>query len=167
MADVCEFCRRPLATDAEWEVDHGDCDGCSWCASRCWQSADCDVRAEAIREREAKAGRALLALVSQIKRLRMNPCPTMGFGFTCSEIATSVEAEVNEVRAEDPCSPAARIETAGVIGTALHLALVHGADPVEAIEGEAVKLRRRLDVVEAGGTWVEAKALERAEADHG
>lgn len=56
---------------------------------------------------------------------------------------------MTKTRAELPGSREARVETAGVLATALHLVLVHGSDPVEAIEGEAEKLSRHLDVVEA------------------
>lgn len=111
---------------------------------------------------EVRAGQALLGLVEQIERLRKNPCPAMGFGFDHDDIASAVESEVAEVRAEIPGSRPAKTETAGVLATALHLVIVHGSDPVEAIGGETEKLRRRLDVVEAGGTWAEAKALDRA-----
>jgi hypothetical protein len=41
---ICVDCNRPEATEAEWAIDHGNCDGCEWCESRCWGGTGCDAR---------------------------------------------------------------------------------------------------------------------------
>jgi len=108
----------------------------------------------------AKLGRAFRDLEAQILRLRELHDDTMGHGLGASDVADAVNAEVMEVRAEEPGSPAARRETAGVLATAIHLVRVHGWNLHDAMVDEAQRLRHRLDWMEYGGKpWSEAKRL--------
>lgn len=103
-------------------------------------------------------GRALTELGAQIERLRRTTPEQTPFDFDPESVAKVVIREVSEVLAEDAGSIAARRECADVIAGALHLLIVHGGNPVEALAGVAAKLRARLDLVDQGLTWDEAKS---------
>jgi len=121
------------------------------------------LRSQLDRQRtDAMLGAAVRELTEQLRRLRRNPCESMRFGFEPDSIAAAAISEVAEVQAEPIGSDAAKRETGGVLACALHLMLVHNAPLTWTIEAEARRLRRRLDFVEAGGTWEEAKAAEVA-----
>ncbi len=107
-------------------------------------------------------GQAFADLVVQVRRLRRKPCPTMQFGFTETELRAAMVRELEElVDAEDP--KARRGESGDVLGIGVNLAhAVAGDDGVLAVvQGVAGKLKFRNDHIEAGGTWVSAKELER------
>lgn len=112
------------------------------------------------------ARRAVLPdLQRQVLRLREHRCPTMKFGISCREIADAVKSEVDEVLAEPEGSVLARTEAAGVLAVAAHLAMAHGAlDLEDLLREETDRLRGRLDCMDRGLTWEEAKAVERAAA---
>lgn len=123
-----------------------------------------DARSELARaRRDIRLGAAVRGLVEQIERLRKNPPPPLDV--SREGISAHVVSEVGEVANELAGSPAAQRECAGVIATSLHLAIAEESPLVRIIEDEADRLQRRLDRVEAGGTWEDAKA-EESEADH-
>jgi hypothetical protein len=110
----------------------------------------------------APMGFALEALAREIQRLRRTPCPTMEFDpLTSGRSSGSIRAEIEELDAESFGSDGWRAEVLDVLTCALHLVLATGDRPDEMFAAQAAKLRRRLDVVDAGGTWAEAKAAER------
>ena len=121
------------------------------------------VQARALADRltdDAALGRAVQALIDQIVRLRRTPCSTQGFGFSPAEIADAARSEIDEVEREPVGSTRAQHETLGVVATALHLTLAHGTPLLAGLHAEAEKLRGRLDRIDAGGTWTDAKADE-------
>lgn len=122
-----------------------------------------DLGAQADAPTSTPGGGVLADLQREIHRLRDHWCPTMSFGVSAPEIADAVKAEVDEVLAEEIGSELARKEAAGVLAVAVHLAVVHGADVEAVLADEVRRLHARLDHVEAGGTWAEAKAIERGE----
>lgn len=108
----------------------------------------------------AHLGRALRALEFQLDRLRANPCPTMGCGFTPWEVGKAVRHEVLEVAEQPEGSGAAQRETHGVLAAAVHLVKVHGGSVIAALTEEEERLRQRLDWrVWHGKSWKEAKRL--------
>lgn len=134
------------------------------CERRTEQRDQARVIAQRLAE-EAAFGRALLDMLEQIRRLRRTPCPTQGFGFEIEDIEGVVENELAETRDEIPGSPRARAESIDLLGGALHLALVHhhmsDAGVLAGMLAWIEKIRRRLDHVDAGGTWAEAKRNEK------
>ena len=108
--------------------------------------------------RDIRLGAAVRGLVEQVERLRKRP--PMAIDISREGVAKHVASEVREVLNEIPGSQDAHRECAGVIATSLHMAVVDRAPIVRIIECETDRLERRLDVVEAGGTWEGAKAEE-------
>lgn len=101
--------------------------------------------------------KALSALVLQVMRMRrVAPLP-----MDRDAILAHIESEVAEVRAETCGSQRDIRERGDVLALAINLAL--GDDDgaallVDIAERAAVKLRRRLDIVELQGkTWAQAK----------
>lgn len=111
-----------------------------------------------------RAGHALLALISQIDRLRKTNCPTMRFGHTPGEVVEVVRDELREVNQEIPTSRAAQLESADVLAASIHLCKANCIDPIEALEHEERKIGGRIDHIEGteDGTWKSAKEQERA-----
>ena len=72
-----------------------------------------------------------------------------------------LRSECDEVEAEEPGSDAALREAAGCLVAAAHLVIAHGGDLRTWLNDEVERLTRRLDHIEAGGTWESAKAQER------
>lgn len=109
-------------------------------------------------------GRALLEVAAVLRRLRRTPCPTMALGFTWIDVASAVASELGEVCREPEGSPAAQAECADLVAASIHLAIANGmrdADLLAALQRWAEKIKARLDHVDGGGTWKEAKAMER------
>lgn len=100
-------------------------------------------------------------LVEQIMRLRAHAgSPAVDLDLSREGVADALGRERSEVVAEQPGSPAARAESADCVSVAVHLIVAHGGDVEEQLEAAVEKLTKRLDHVEAGGTWEEAKKLE-------
>lgn len=100
-------------------------------------------------------------LVEQIERLRRNAgSPGMRHGISPTQVLAALRSEASEVGEEEPGTPDAVREAAGCVAVALHLIIAHGGQPDVELAEEAARLRKRLDHVEAGGTWAEAKARE-------
>lgn len=111
---------------------------------------------------DAELGHALRSLDDAVGRLRRaKPCPTMGFAPADPiDNAKSMIREIDELLAEDAGSADARSEVRDVITVALNLAQAHGLDLASGLLEQA-ELNARVDALEAGQTWTEAKAAER------
>lgn len=108
------------------------------------------------------SGQALLDLQDQLKRLMATPCSSMAFGFGPEETAKAVTSEVAEILAEPAGSEAAQRECAGLLAAAVRMTMVHGADPVEAMRSEALRLKTRLDTMDRlACSWATAKIVEK------
>ncbi len=109
---------------------------------------------------EAGLGRALQDLVDQVTRLRRTSCPTMKFGFEPIDLIDALASELGELLAEDPGTDGARAEVRDTLTLAVHIAIANDQPMLEGLHAAARKLRRRLDFIDAGGTWAQAKAFE-------
>ena len=109
-----------------------------------------------------EAGRAVLMLGDAIERLRRTACPTMAFGTTPKEVALAARSELDELLAElvvgGPQTAGAQTEAGDLLGVVYHLVLSMGLSVPAAARAVALKIDRRLDHVDAGGTWASAKA---------
>jgi hypothetical protein len=86
----------------------------------------------------------------------------MKFGVSVSELLNAIHDEVREVF-EARTERESLDECFDVLALALNLALAHGARDCDVLEGlisVASKIRTRMNVVEAGGTWANAKEAE-------
>ena len=103
---------------------------------------------------EAGLGRALQDLVDQVTRLHRTPCQTMGFGFGPFELTVALASEAY------PGSDRARAEVRDILTLGVHIAIANDQPMLEGLHAAARKLRRRLDFIDAGGTWAQAKDFE-------
>lgn len=142
----------------QWLVyigDSEDCTGDEVFARAYYAGA---TRATLMADDEQNRWRGLDKLVTELYRLRANPCPTMKFGTDSDDLLCAVVDEVVECRRETPLE---RLGEAGdVLATAVHLVIAEGGDPELEMAKVAAKLQRRLDYVVGGGTWASAKELE-------
>jgi hypothetical protein len=114
---------------------------------------------------EAAYGRAFLGMLATLGRLRRSSCSTMAFGFSADETEQVVAAELAEVMAEHEGSDRAKAECVDVLAASVHLGVAHGMRPADLLAGMQAwtdRIARRLDHVDAGGTWSEAKAAEKS-----
>jgi hypothetical protein len=110
-------------------------------------------------------------LVRALYRLRRTRCPTMRFGFETADLVAALRRELEELE-EAADVPARRGEGGDVIAGAIHIGIsLTDAYPSpnsvylsDLMYGVARKINGRLDVIDAGGTWEGAKAVERGEA---
>ena len=136
--------------------DAYDSEVCCDCGGLGWDSGGACARCGSVRH-----GTLLNELAIQIHRLRKNVgSPGMPHGKSPEEVLAALRSEANEVEAEDPGSEAARREAVGCLAVAAHLIISHGGDVGDELAKEVDRLSYRLDVVESGGTWAEAKASE-------
>lgn len=133
--------------------------------------------AERDKLREAMpTGLAVEALLAQIKRLRRTPCETMGFNPASGvgPIRAALDREIVELdeacvrdtgalRLSSDWSEATVAEWRDVLTVVLHMGVAAGLRPDVEIAAQASKLGRRLDHIDAGGTWAAAKDLEKLE----
>ena len=111
----------------------------------------------------ARKANGLDQLLAQIRRLRRTPCPTMSFKHDggAIELIEALKRELAELEAEPLGFKGWWDEALDVVTVALHLLVAVNRAPVgSSLVRQAAKLRRRLDHVDAGGTWAEAKELE-------
>lgn len=108
-------------------------------------------------------GLAVELLLAQIRRLRRTPCETMGFDPTEGHTTASARRELDELDAEEVGSEAWVAEWLDTLSCVLHMGVGAGLRIDEVVAGQAAKLGRRLDHIDAGGTWKGAKQKERGE----
>lgn len=109
---------------------------------------------------DAAYGRALRSLIWTIRRLRLTTSEET-FGMSLAE---HMRSELDEVEGEEPGSPQAQAECGDVLALALNLAEEHCADVVAELVRVEAKLRERLDMLDGGRTWDEAKEIQRGRA---
>lgn len=188
--ETCTICSRPINTRRQsgWQSD----DDGIYLHTSCWTDADngvepsvdeldaldADVRREptdtpadekdasiavASAYRHIELGQALGELAAQVERLRRTPCPTQGFGHSSKDVRRALIRELAEYH--QATSDRDRSDEAGdILGAAINLAISTG-DPLAVIGGVTAKLRRRIDVVDGGGTWLGAKRAERTSCE--
>lgn len=113
------------------------------------------------------AGLAFEQLISQIRRLRRTPCPTMGFDPAGGPGTRSIRNELAELEAEEPGTSAWRSELLDVFTCAAHLMIAADMLVDASVAEQAASLRARLDHIDRGGTWAEAKQMETCPACSG
>ncbi len=118
----------------------------------------------------AVLGLAVLDMAAQLERLHDHPCPTMAVEpkrTTASAVAAAT-AELDEVAREEQGSPAAQAEAVDVFAAALRVVLVQDAPGIAPLvagfDAWTAKIKARLDFVEQGHTWAQAKEVERVDA---
>jgi hypothetical protein len=107
-------------------------------------------------------GQAMLDLVAQLVRLRKVDCETRRFDWSATGMVLEIYKELNELEHERPRSPEAQAESIDVFAVSVQQMLTHNVELYTGIVVHTAKLKKRIDVVEAGGTWLGAKALEAA-----
>lgn len=126
------------------------------------------VAEERTRERDQlraamPAGLAFELLVAQIRRLRRTACETMAFdpASGSAEMVKALRREFAELDAEQTGSIAWQREALDVFTCALHMLIAADMLVDVSVAEQASKLGARLDHIDRGGTWADAKAIEK------
>jgi hypothetical protein len=98
-------------------------------------------------------GRALLALQSQLERVRTVKCKTRTFDWTPAGMVQEVRNELNELEVEQAGSMLAQGEALDVFCVAMNQLKTHGVSLFQGLLAAEKKLRERCDKVEQGGVW--------------
>jgi hypothetical protein len=169
LAEALRECERSARVAAELKIDKIDHQAALWFVTRLAHRALSTSDATDPKNvgpietwKALEAGEALLDLQDELTRLMETPCSSMAFGFGPEETAKAVTSEVAEILAEPAGSEDAQRECAGLLAAAVRMAMVHGADPVEAMRSEALRIKTRLDTMDRlACSWATAKIVEK------
>ena len=118
-----------------------------------------DARSALARQAEdAELGRAVRKLEAQTTRLGRTP--GVPFEFTPDGAAKAMANELAEVKDCEPGSPAARMELGDLLSTVISAFKIHRAPLLTTVMAATSKLERRLDHVDAGASWDDAKRAD-------